>query len=63
MKDTIQTIVTVIILISIFILYTSLVTLAATFIVAKSVLLGTAFITIFTFMGAILLLDTIDKFW
>lgn len=63
MKDTIKTIITVIMLISIFVLYISLVTLAAVFILAESVLLGIAFIALFTFIGAILLLEIIDKFW
>ena len=62
MKDTIKSIITVIMLVSIFILYGSLVTLAAMFIIAKSVLLGIAFISIFTIIGSILSLDAIDKF-
>ena len=61
MKDTIQATIVVIMLISIFVLYISLVTLAALFILAKSVLLGIAFIAIFTFIGAILLLEIIDN--
>ena len=63
MKDKITTITVVIMLISIFVLYVSLVTLATVFIIGESVLLGIAFIAIFTFIGAILLLETIDKFW
>ena len=62
MKDTIKAILTVIMLVSIFILYSSLVTLAATFIIAESVLLGIAFIAVFTIIGAILSLEAIDKF-
>lgn len=49
-------------LISIFVLYVSLVTLAATFIIAESILLGIAFIAVFTIIGAILSLEAIDKF-
>ena len=63
MKDTIKAILTVIMLVSIFILYGSLVTLAAMFIISESVLLGIAFISIFTIIGAILSLEAIDKFW
>lgn len=63
MKDKIQAIIVIIMLISIFVLYISLVTLAAIFIIAESVLLGIAFIALFTFIGAILLLQTIDNFW
>lgn len=63
MKDKIIAILVIIILTSIFVLYGSLGILVAMFIFAKSILLGISFISIFTFLGAIILLEEIDKFW